>query len=180
MAPACITLCPSTLQRLAPEPLAFAVRLIATAAAPSRAPGFPPVSPACYLAPQDPQAARRASGAEPLSLERVLCTPAGSAYWRSDGFRLSALAAAVRAVGRAAEVFSAAAALPELLRPALVALRALGSAGWLPPVRPPGARRRPAPGTALRGTAQHSMAPWHTARGTARHGTAQQKGAWLS
>ena len=131
-------------QRLAPEALAFAVRALRCAmpdpnpnAAPEPDPAGAPPAPKWLLpaggwarADLGPQ-----GGVSPLEVGTALGGTPDDAYFGSDGFRASALAAAMALPVRAAQVFGRAAALPELLAPAAKALRALGAAG-LPQVGP--------------------------------------------
>lgn len=148
-------------KRLVPEALVFAVRVLRCAT--PDAPGGPsdgvrvrvpaaaaaagPDGPAPDMAGMPPApkwllpeggwacAASGAAGVAPLEPARALASgPDDAEYFASHGFRASALAAAMALTRRAADVFAAAAALPELLAPACAALRALGAAG-LPHVR---------------------------------------------
>lgn len=150
-------------KRLVPEAVVFAVRVLrcatppapggpsdgvrvrvpAAAAAAAAAPDVPapdlagmPPAPK-WLLPEGGWACAASGAAGVASLEpaRALASgPDDADYFASDGFRASALAAAMALTRRAADVFAAAAALPELLAPACAALRALGAAG-LPQVR---------------------------------------------
>lgn len=132
-------------QRLAPEALTFAVRVLRCAApnepamaspasaripAPGPDPAAPPAPkwllPAGGWGRADLGLGR---GVAPLEVGAAVGTAPGDAYFGSDAFRASALAAAMALPARAAQVFGRAAALPELLAPAAKALRALGAAG---------------------------------------------------
>ena len=136
-------------RRLAPEALTFAVRLLHCAAPGAPAPPAGgavepdpagPPSDRKWLLPEGGwQRAGQGAGAAvaPLDVRVTLGgAPGGAenAYFGSDAFRASALAAALGLSRRAAEVFGGAPALPELLAPAAAALRALGGAG-LPQAR---------------------------------------------
>ena len=132
-------------QRLAPEALMFAVRVLrcampneaAVAGSASARNPAPEPDPAAPPAPQWLLPAGGWSRADlglrhrvlPLEVGAALGTAPGDAYFGSDAFRASALAAAMALPARAAQVFGKAAALPELLAPAARALRALGAAG---------------------------------------------------
>lgn len=132
-------------QRLAPEALTYAVRVLrcATPDAPAAAGPASARNPAPDPHPAAPPAPKwllpaggwgRANlgsgcGVMPLEVGAALGAAPGDAYFGSDAFCASALAAAMALPVRAAQVFGKAAALPELLAPAARALRALGAAG---------------------------------------------------
>lgn len=135
----------SQARRFVPEPLAFAVQLLQGA--------LPAGAPAAAAAAGDGSShqlqidadeprwlAIHASDAgagslpatpediPPLELGRMLSSGGSegdSDYWRSAGFKTSAAAAAVRLVGRVAELLAGNAALPAILAPAQAALRAI-------------------------------------------------------
>lgn len=133
----------SQAQRYVPEPLAFAVQLLQGAVpegagpppAPSHQRGLEPGQPRWLaVAPGDAGADALPATPEdiqPLDLGRVMAAAADSGaaasdpYWRSAAFKASAAAAAVRLVQRSAELLAGNAALPELLQPALDALRGI-------------------------------------------------------
>ncbi len=148
-------------RRLAPEALTFAVRLLRCAAPGAPAPpaggaggAAPANAPASAAAEPDPagpppehkwllpeggwRRAGQGAGAAVPPLDVRIALGGGpdsaEAYFGSDGFRASALAAALGLARRAGEVFGGAPALPELLAPACAALCALGGAG-LPQAR---------------------------------------------
>ena len=140
-------------QRLAPEALTFAVRALRCAtpdqaarpaSARNPAPERDPAAPKWLLPAGGWGCADLGSGrgVPPLEVGAALATAPGDAYFGSDAFRASALAAAMALLVRAAQVFGKAAALPELLAPAARALRALGAAGLPQVSRMPGLRVR--------------------------------------
>ena len=133
----------SQAQRYAPEPLSFAVLLL-QGVVPEGAGAAPPPSHQRCLEPGQPRWLALAPGdagadalpatpedIQPLDLGRVMAAAAdGEAaaadpYWRSAAFKASAAAAAVRLVQRSAELLAGNAALPEVLQPALDALRSI-------------------------------------------------------
>jgi hypothetical protein len=137
-------------KRFAPEPLAFAVRLLRSA---MPQPGAPQPQQQQQQQPQrgDPSAPHMGPGTwlqlggskgdksfpvPPLRLTQALGSDPADAYFGSAGFRAAALAAAFGLVGRAAQVFAGVPSLPEVLAPAQAALEALGSVPGLPKARP--------------------------------------------
>lgn len=130
----------SQAQRFVPEPLAFATQLLQSVLpegstpqpAPSHQRSLAPGQPRWLaVSASDEGAADLPSteeGIAPLELAQVLGGSAEDAYWRSAAFKTSAAAAAVRLVLRQAELLGGNAALPEILAPALEALRAIVAA----------------------------------------------------
>ncbi|PRW57304.1 Nucleolar 14 [Chlorella sorokiniana] len=130
----------SQAQRFVPEPLTFATQLLQSVLPEGAAPP-PAPSHQRALAPEQPRwlavsaadegAANLPASEEdilPLPLAQVLGGSGSDAFWRSAAFKTSAAAAAVRLVLRQAELLGGNAALPEILAPALEALRAIVAA----------------------------------------------------
>ncbi|KAL4451742.1 hypothetical protein ABPG75_007404 [Micractinium tetrahymenae] len=146
----------SQARRFVPEPLAFAVQLLqgalpagcAPAGAAAEAAAASSSSHQRQLGADEPRwlaiAATDAGAGSlpaapedipPLELAQVLSSGGSGSggtgeedFWRSAGFKTSAAAAAVRLVGRTAELLAGNAALPEILAPAQAALRAIVAA----------------------------------------------------
>ena len=130
----------SQAQRFVPEPLAFATQLLQSVLPEG---GTPPPAPSHQrsLAPGQPRwlavsASDEGAADLPateeaiagLPLAQVLSGSGSNAYWGSAAFKTSAAAAAVRLVLRQTELLGGNAALPEILAPALEALRAIVAA----------------------------------------------------
>lgn len=130
----------SQAQRFVPEPLSFATQLLqsvlpegaAPAPAPSHQRALAPGQPRWLAVSASDEGAADLPATEadiaPLELAQVLGGSGSDAYWASAAFKTSAAAAAVRLVLRQAELLGGNAALPEILAPALEALRAIVAA----------------------------------------------------
>ena len=134
----------SQAQRFVPEPLAFALRLLRSALPPAAAAalaaeaGDGGEAPAGWLRVPAADAGGLPATLDsivPLDLAAALGQPCGAgnepegtpadAYWSTPAFKTSAAAAAIRLVGRCAQVWAELAALPEVLAPAQATLHAL-------------------------------------------------------
>lgn len=120
-------------KRFAPEPLNFAVELLHSAV-PGRLTedGDPAPQWLSLGAEQQKGLAKTVASIEPLSIDGVLGADDSDAYFSSAEFKSAAAVAAIRLVGRMAEVLSDIDALPEVMAPAQEALKAVASMAHAP------------------------------------------------